>query len=345
MQYPATKKVEGLTGKPIINHRLAEITSIIDRLLAAVEEGHDVWDDVKLVLLFESLPSEFDKRKAYTLANQNITLKEARTSLASNEVQTLRDYATGLEIKATPMTARMKRGQPKSAIAGKNKLTPATSTTPIEDVECWECHKKSYFRSDCPRKKRRRLNTRASTAKANKATKIDDDDALLQANIATELLDNTAAVTKNSQILKEKPSFIDSCASRHMPFDKHMFIFMTQQRHEFQTATSHTMSSEGTGTIFIHMSTGQKVEISGVSYIPDCTSNLLSLSRLKETGISYHDGGNYMILKRGDKEVARAKRSRHLFLLESVIGPDLAMLASARGRPTYLEAPTDIRQL
>lgn len=120
VQYPATKKVEGLTGKPIINHRLAEITSIIDRLLAAVEEGHDVWDDVKLVLLL------------------NITLKEAANSQASNEVQILRDHATGFEIEATAMTARMKRGRPKSAIAGKNKSIPATSTPPIEDIECWE---------------------------------------------------------------------------------------------------------------------------------------------------------------------------------------------------------------
>ena len=34
VQYLATRKLERLTGKPIINHRLAEITSIIDRLLA-----------------------------------------------------------------------------------------------------------------------------------------------------------------------------------------------------------------------------------------------------------------------------------------------------------------------
>ena len=130
-----------------------------------------------------------------------------------------------------------------------------------------------------------------------------------------------------------------------MTFDKHMFISMTWQRHKFQTATTHTMSLEGTGTIFIHMSTGQEVEISGVSYIPDCTSNLLSLSRLKETGMSYHDGGDYMILKRGNKEVAQAKRSRHLFILESIIRSELVILASACGRPTYLEASTDIRQL
>ena len=76
---------------------------MIDYLL-----GHDVWDDVKLVLLLESLPPEFDQWKAYILANQNITLKEAATFLASNAVQILRDHATGLKIEATTMTARMK---------------------------------------------------------------------------------------------------------------------------------------------------------------------------------------------------------------------------------------------
>ena len=86
------------------------------------------------------------------------------------------------------------------------------------------------------------------------------------------------------------------------------------------------------------MSKGQEIEISEVSYIPDCTSNLLSLLRLKETGISYHDGSNYMMLKRGDKEVAQAKQSQHLFILEFIIGSELVMLVSACGRPTYLKA-------
>lgn len=342
VQYPATKKAEGLTGKPIVNHRLAEITSIVDRLLAAVEEGQNIWDDVKLVLLLESLPPEFDQRKAYILANQNITLREAATSLASNEVQILRENATGLEIEATAMTARTKRGRPRSITASKDKSAPATAITPLEDLECWECHEKGHFRSDCPRKKRRKPNTRATTSKV---TEVDDDNKPLQANIASELLDYAAPVTENTQVLKDRRWFIDSCASRHMTFEKGLFISMSQQRHEFQTATSHTMSSEGTGTIRVSLSTNQEVEISGVSYIPNCSSNLLSLSRLKETGITYHDGRDYMILKKGDQEVARAKRSRHLFILETIKGPELAMVANARGRPTYLEAATEIGQL
>lgn len=68
-----------------------------------------MWDNVKLVLLLESLPPKFDQQKVYILGNQNITLKEAATFLASNEVQILRDYATGLEIEVTTMIAKMKQ--------------------------------------------------------------------------------------------------------------------------------------------------------------------------------------------------------------------------------------------
>lgn len=38
VEYPATKKVKQLTGKPIINYCLSKIISIIDRLLAIIEK-------------------------------------------------------------------------------------------------------------------------------------------------------------------------------------------------------------------------------------------------------------------------------------------------------------------
>lgn len=64
------------------------------------------------------------------------------------------------------------------------------------------------------------------------------------------------------------------------------------------------MSSKRTDTIFIHMLKSQKVEISRIFYILDYISNLLLLLQLKETKISYHNGINYIIPKKGDKEIA-----------------------------------------
>lgn len=84
---------------------------------------------------------------------------------------------------------------------------------------------------------------------------------------------------------------------------------MTQQQYKFQTTTSYTISSEGIGIILFHISISQEVVISGVFYISDYISNLLLLSQLKETGISYDDGNDYIILKRSNKEVFRAKQS------------------------------------
>lgn len=117
-------------------------TSIIDRLLVTVEKRYNVQDDMKLVLLLKSLSPKFDQQKTYILANQNTTLKKAATSLAGNEFQILRDYTTGLEIETTIITAKMKQGQSKLAIAGKNKIISAIL---IKDVEYQEYHKKGCF--------------------------------------------------------------------------------------------------------------------------------------------------------------------------------------------------------
>lgn len=102
------KKVERLMKKPIINYCFVKITSIIDRLFAVVEKKYNVWNNVKLVLLLETLLSEFDLQKVYILGNQNITLKKTTTSWVTNKVQIFRDYSIGLKKETIAMTAKMK---------------------------------------------------------------------------------------------------------------------------------------------------------------------------------------------------------------------------------------------
>lgn len=73
----------------------------------------------------------------------------------NNKVQIVKIYATGLEIKTTAMTTKMNQKQSKSVITDKDK---ATLTTFIENIKCWKYHKKSHFKKDCSRKKRRKPN-------------------------------------------------------------------------------------------------------------------------------------------------------------------------------------------
>lgn len=352
VQYPAAKKAEGLSNKPVVNDRMSALTSIIDRLLAAVDIGHNVWDDVKLVLLLESLPVEFDARKAYILANQNMTLKTAVTSLASNEVQILRENAIIGEVESSAMLTRSKsrpRSQRERTLT--TRQPPMTDSTPISKVECWKCGKTGHYKNECTEKEdtpnvstNRRSSTKPNkrprrSGKAHKVIEVDEtgsesSDEPLKANMVHESPDIS---------MKDKRWYIDSCASRHMTFQRNLFTSMASVRHDFQTAASHTMASEGTGSIRIKMQGGKEINLDGVSYIPTCASNLLSLSRLKEIGITYHDHDEYMILKQGKEEIAKAKRLRHLYVLD--IESIDKVLMTGQGRPNFLEAKTEAEQL
>lgn len=108
MQYSAIKKVKKLRKKPIINYCIVENTNIIDKLFVIIEKRYDIQNNIKLVLFFESFSLEFNQRKAYIFANQNIILKKTAIFLANHKVQILRDYVTRLEIKVNTMTVKMK---------------------------------------------------------------------------------------------------------------------------------------------------------------------------------------------------------------------------------------------
>lgn len=92
----------------------------------------------------------------------------------NNEVWILKKYAISLEIKTTAIIAKIKLKQLKLAIAGKDKTI---LTTLIKDVECWKCYKKSYFKSNCLKKKQRKPNSYISISKANRVTKFNKVDA------------------------------------------------------------------------------------------------------------------------------------------------------------------------
>lgn len=127
-----------------------EITSIINRLFILVEKKHNIWENMKLILLFENFPPEFDYQKVYIWTNQNITLKKITISLVSDNIQIFRDQAIGLKIQIIAIIAKIKQGQLKLAIVYKNK---AILTTSIKDIKYWKCYKKNHFKNHCLKKK------------------------------------------------------------------------------------------------------------------------------------------------------------------------------------------------
>ena len=72
-----------------------------------------------------------------------------------------------------------------------------------------------------------------------------------------------------------------------------------------------------------------------VAYTPKCDSNLILLGQLCESGISYHDHPDSIILKQGGSTIGVARRYKNLFILKTGL-KHKAMLVQGRGRLTYL---------
>lgn len=72
-----------------------------------------------------------------------------------------------------------------------------------------------------------------------------------------------------------------------------------------------------------------------VVYAPKCNSNLILLEQLRESGISYHDHPNSVVLKQGESTLRLANKYKNLFVIKTG-SKAKAMLVKGRGRSTYL---------
>ena len=110
--------------------------------------------------------------------------------------------------------------------------------------------------------------------------------------------------------------FLDSCASQHLCNDRRLFTSTRAKSIDFITAAGQVIRTEEIGTVSIPLADGTIIELHNVALAPGCDLNLISLGQLRESGITYHDDPSSMILMRGNKTIARAKRSHNLFTLD-----------------------------
>ncbi len=131
--------------------------------------------------------------------------------------------------------------------------------------------------------------------------------------------------------------YLDSCASKHICKNRELFSDLRPKNYEFITAGGEVIRSREVGTVHLSLQSG-KMTLLNVAYTPKCDFNLISLGQLRESGITYHDHPDSMILKQGGSTIGLAERHKNLFILETKLG-DKAMLVRGRGRPTYLLSP------
>ncbi len=132
--------------------------------------------------------------------------------------------------------------------------------------------------------------------------------------------------------------YLDSCASRHICNDKRFFSDLRPKSYEFMTAGGDIIRSEEVGNVRLPTCSGLLI-LNNVAYTPRCNSNLISLGQLRESGITYYDHPEQMILKQGGNTIGSASRHKNLFTLDTPkTTADKAMIIQGRGRPTYLQS-------
>ena len=123
--------------------------------------------------------------------------------------------------------------------------------------------------------------------------------------------------------------FLDSCASRHLCNNRRLFTSTWAKSINFITAAGQVIETEEIGIVSILLADGTTIKLHNVALAPGCDSNLILLGQLRESGITYHNDPSLMTLIRGNKTIARAKKSHNLFTLDLAM-PGQIMLAISR---------------
>lgn len=131
--------------------------------------------------------------------------------------------------------------------------------------------------------------------------------------------------------------YLDSCASRQICSDKRHFSDLRSKSYKFVIAGGEIIRSEEVGSIHLSTQSGAIITINNVTYRPRCNPNLISLGQLRESGITYHDHPDRMILKQGGNIIGSASKQRNLFTLDTK-STEKAMIVQGRGRPTYFQS-------
>ena len=137
------------------------------------------------------------------------------------------------------------------------------------------------------------------------------------------------------EVDEEGEWYLDSCASRHICNNLEKFVDLRPKTYKFITAGGNIIRSSQIGTVTFLLKNGSNLTLTNVAYTPEYDSNLISLGQLRETGISYHDHAEYMVLKHEGKTIGLATSRKNLFILNIQIAPSKTMLVKGRGRPIY----------
>lgn len=302
LTYQKLNKPKGF--EKLVTSIFAEVQFLVKQLRAAVTPNKDIWDSIAVVVATKALHKDFEHVTSGLLGQgDDKSIDEIQSILSSAEAKFLSKRAVGV----TADLAHMSRNN-----SHKRKLPIATS----ED-ECFNCHRMGHFSRDCKYPDYRLMK--------KKNTKQDRDDDSpkprpRRANVAAAADEESdpepfrpgkTHITAESTIMSRTRAtwYLDFCASRHLTNNRSLFVEKIQPKAwDFTTAGGQIICSEGVGTVSIALADGSSIKLEGVSLVPNCESNLISLGQLREHRITYHDTNSSMLLMQDGVPIVHARR-------------------------------------
>ncbi|XP_018400321.1 PREDICTED: uncharacterized protein LOC108777839 [Cyphomyrmex costatus] len=150
---------------------------------------------------------------------------------------------------------------------------------------CYNCKKEGHIRPKCPKLKQK-VKERKHSKDARKTDEVKEDSSKLEEKGKNTLLISgmTALLAKD---FKSDDWFIDIGATTHMThrndwLEDSEFIKMT----EIAIADSSTCKSNKVGQVKVNLTHGKSCFVSNPMYVPQLSTNLLSVNKITEKGLT-----------------------------------------------------------
>lgn len=91
--------------------------------------------------------------------------------------------------------------------------------------------------------------------------------------------------------------YLDLSMSRYICNNQEKFVDLWAKTYKFVTARRDIIRSEQVETIILPLENSSQLILTNIAYTPDYNSNLIFFSQFWETGISYHNYPEYILLK------------------------------------------------
>ncbi|KAK2426061.1 putative mitochondrial protein [Trifolium repens] len=282
---------EEITDHTIVSKIMRTLSYKFDTIAVAIEESKDL-SNLKVEELQCSLEAH---EQRVNERNKDRSSEQALQAQSSNKNGWNKGKGKNKNKNQYNQQEGSKKDQEKGESSKNEGNGKGKKPMNKKHIQCYNCQKYGHFASECRGKKvPRQHNNEESKANVAENDNGSDPDPLLVQMMATT--DDTFP--------KDDGWYLDTGCSTHMTGNKSWLInYDASKKSTIRFADSRTVQSEGIGDVLIKGKNGNQALITGVLYVPDMKSNLLSMGQLVEKGFSMTLGNNEMKVFSNDKKL------------------------------------------